>query len=146
MLLQNPDAGESIFLVRVGPTLHETVMYKNPQEAHPTSNSELTLVIGGTLASALGLVCMVLGAANWYFHRTSAPATDTQVASAFFFGAGLVLLAVIMFSLYGISRRTNWAVLRRKRLGGKTAVLQQHRASFFSSRAPKRVGMLGRVP
>ena len=106
--------------------LKEACMHRYRQDAHPTTNSELALVVLGSLTAALGLVSVVLGTANWYFHRTSARVTDWHVEAALYLGLALLVLAVILFSFFGMSRRTRGAFLGGRTLGGKPSG-PQHR-------------------
>jgi len=61
-------------------------------------------VVIGSLAAAMGLISLVLATANWYFHRTSS-VTDFAIEVPFFVGVGLLMLAVVLLSLFTLSRR-----------------------------------------
>lgn len=93
-------------------------MHRYRQDAHPTSNTQLALVVTASLASALGLVSLVLATANWYFHRTSSLSAFAEKAP-FVLGFVLLTLAVVLFISYVVSRRT-----RGHSVSGKTQELR----------------------
>ena len=73
--------------------------------AYKTSNWEVACLAGGSILSAFSLICLMLGYADWYFHRRSADIGDTSINLTFLAGGTLFAVAVALFGAYIVSRK-----------------------------------------